>query len=479
MRAVSVLSVADHSSWALLDVEAFVAGTPEDSEREVTSERGLLDALEARGLSERVLIRYARRPATDIATSTAGLLQIIDGLPVALRRVLHAAQRHALDDIAIGLHAWDPEEDGPAVRGLVGAGLMMPNPSDSAPYTGPYRLHPDLPQPQQQPYDFSEAVMDLTDDLSEQTAGPIALLHDMASLAAALHHVTPRRTHAGTIGRTCGRKLGRRLGAPDLTASGQFDDERRWSRALRALEALGAVSMAPLTRRLHLELGLENTLSGTTAEAIDRLVHRLVDRDQHVLLPAVRAALGAAGTGAIDVLIFAELLQLQHRDVLFPAWRRAGQPVYPHLEGEAMRPYDAASFEAVEQVALLRLLRRIERLGLIRQEDVLIAATADGRVWASATDPPRPPVWVSSDLEFVVPPGAVTPWERFQLERLGRCLARDVVDRYLLEQKGCARGWSGTILRRSSRCCRGGARGSLGTSSRPSRDGAARRCGSC
>ena len=35
-----------------------------------------------------------------------------------------------------------------------------------------------------------------------------------------------------------------------------------------------------------------------------------------------------------------------------------------------------------------------------------------------------------------MPPGALTPWERFQLERLGRCLSRDVVDRYVLEQKG-------------------------------------------
>jgi uncharacterized protein YcaQ len=28
----------------------------------------------------------------------------------------------------------------------------------------------------------------------------------------------------------------------------------------------------------------------------------------------------------------------------------------------------------------------------------------------------------------------VTPWERFQLERLGPCIARDVVDRYRLER---------------------------------------------
>ena len=43
---------------------------------------------------------------------------------------------------------------------------------------------------------------------------------------------------------------------------------------------------------------------------------------------------------------------------------------------------------------------------------------------------------MSSDLEVLVPPNSVTPWERYQLERLGRCVARDVVDRYRLERSG-------------------------------------------
>ena len=43
---------------------------------------------------------------------------------------------------------------------------------------------------------------------------------------------------------------------------------------------------------------------------------------------------------------------------------------------------------------------------------------------------------MASDLELVVPPDALTPWERFQIERLGRCLSRDVVDRYRLERAG-------------------------------------------
>jgi hypothetical protein len=43
-------------------------------------------------------------------------------------------------------------------------------------------------------------------------------------------------------------------------------------------------------------------------------------------------------------------------------------------------------------------------------------------------------LWCGSDLELVVPPGGLTPWERFQLERLTTCLGRDVVDRHRLDR---------------------------------------------
>jgi hypothetical protein len=440
VRAVTILSVADPAAWADLAIEAHLEGSVEDTERIVTDEPGLLDALAASERLSGVLIRYARRPEEEIAATSADLSERIAEMTAAHRRVLFDAQRHALDDVVRGMHAWDPEMSAPLVRGLVGAGLMMPLPGDAEPYTGRYRLHPDLPEPPAVPYDFSEAAMDLTEDLSTPPVGPVALLHDMAALAAALHRVEPRRTHAGTLGRTDARRLGRHLGLPDLAASGRLEDDPRWSQALRALEALGAVSLSPLTRQLHIDLGLENTLAGTTAQAIDRLVHRLVDRDQHVLLPAVRAALRAAGGGAVDQMIFVEQLQTQHRSVVFPGWRRGAAVLYPRLADEDPRLFDADGFLAVEAYLLERLLRRIERLGLIRRADGVFAATEDGRVWSAATDPPRPPVWVSSDLEFMVPPGSVTPWERFQLERLGRCLSRDVVNRYIIEQSGL-RAW--------------------------------------
>ena len=52
-------------------------------------------------------------------------------------------------------------------------------------------------------------------------------------------------------------------------------------------------------------------------------------------------------------------------------------------------------------------------------------------------------MWVSSDLELIIAPGSVTPGERFQLERLSRCLSRDVTDRLRLEEAGLRR-WLST-----------------------------------
>ena len=70
----------------------------------------------------------------------------------------------------------------------------------------------------------------------------------------------------------------------------------------------------------------------------------------------------------------------------------------------------------------------------MRRAPGVFASTPDGRLWADGEDPPSQPVWVTSDLEVWVPPASITPWERYQIERLGRCLARDVVDRYRREK---------------------------------------------
>lgn len=435
-RAVSVLAVAEEGLWAeLAPYEAHLGEVldplrrvvPPSFEREVLPE-----------LSDRVLVRYARRTAQQVARDRSEVAETVAALVSGARGVLAAAQRHAADEVVVGRQAWDPVHDAAEVRALLGAGLLMRLDRAAPELEGPYRLHPDLPDPPPIPYDWSEAVMGETDDLPPPLPGPVALLHDLAALAAALHRVDARRTHAGPVMRTDARKLGRALAAAELAEDGRLEADARWSRALRALEALGAVSMDPIQRVLQPDVGLDDTLRGATPDVVDRLVRRLLDRDLHPVVPAVRTALQQAGDGAVDELVFLELLEVQHRDVLFPRWLRDGLAVYPTVQSEAVRAYDAEGFARFEVRMVKRALRRLEHLGLVRLAEGVFAPTADGRLWAGAPAGPRPPVWVSSDLEIIVPPGAITPWERYQLERLGRCLQRDVADRLKLERRGLA-----------------------------------------
>ena len=268
------------------------------------------------------------------------------------------------------------------------------------------------------------------------------LLHDVASLAAALHGWSPRRTLAGSVAKTDARKLGRRLGSPALEGSGSLEAEPRWGRALRSLEALGGLAFDAVARELTLDLGLEEVLSGTAAQAVDRLLHRLVDPDLRPLLPVVRAALAAAGAEALDEVVLVDLIREQHRDLLFRPWIRQGVELYPMMGDAVVRRFDDEGFDEVEGPMVEALLRRLHRLGLVRRGPGVVASTPDGRVWAGVVDPgaPPPPIWISSDLEVVVPPRSVTPWERMQIERLGRCVSRDVVDRFRIE-KARVRQW--------------------------------------
>jgi hypothetical protein len=314
---------------------------------------------------------------------------------------------------------------------------------EDLPYTGRFRLHPDLPDPPPVVYQFADAAMPETEDLPDPPAGPLALLHDMASLAAAIEHVPTRVTHSGTISVTDARRIGRHLGATDVARSGHLDAHPRWGRALRALGALGAATPDPLSRQLQLDLGLELTLEGDAAAATDRLIHRLVDADLHVVVPAIRAAIRDAGDGAVDELLFLELLRDQHRDVLMPAWHRDGLKVYPTLGDEPGRPYDDAAFDEVEARMIRAVLHRLTRIGVLRRAPGVFSATPDGRLWAGLVPDVHPPIWLSGDLEMIVPPGALTAWERFQIERLGACLQRDTVDRFKLSREAL-RTWLST-----------------------------------
>lgn len=378
----------------------------------------------------RVLIRYARRSAEQVEAARADLAVVVDKLPVRARTVLWRAIAHARDGEVLGSHCWDPLEEAGEVRVLHGSGLIRSIPDRSEPFHGRYQLHEDLPSPPPRSYDFEEAAMERTDDLSEPMASPIGLLHDLAALGAGIAKTTPKRTLKGHLEMAGLKRLGKQLGAslyPNL--------DERWARALRALELLGVVRTEPIRRTLHLEPSLEGLLAGSTSDAIERLVARLVDQDLQAVLPAVRAALRHAGEGAIDEMIFLELLAEQHRDIIFAPWRRDGRFVYPEPAGDRVAWSDEA-FELIEARMIRELLRVLVRLGLIVRASGVFAPTEDGQIWASGDDPPSPPVWLGSDLHALVPPHAITPWERFQLERFGRCIARDVVDRYALEREG-------------------------------------------
>ncbi len=437
MRAVSVLTVADATVWdelsaiVPLDEHLGEALGPLSRVVQASFERSVLPKLR-----DRLLIRYAHRDAQQTMAAQSDLAVRIARLPRGAQTLLHTVQRHALDNVVIGRQAWDPVYDANSVRALHGEGLIVSFGDEAEAFTGRYRLNPDLPPPPQVAYDFGEAAMDETDDLSEPVPGLVSLLHDMASLAAALEQTPTQRTLKGSIAKTAAKKLGKRLGDTLLAKTGDFEGNSRWARALRGLEALKVVSTDPIRRDLHLDNGLEGTLAGEVEDACDRLVHRLVDADLHVVLPAIRRALAQAGAGAVDEMVFLEELSEQHRDVLISPWSRNGELVYPVIGDEQPRPYDEDGWEYVERRMVRATLGRLKRFGLIRRAPGVFAATVDGRQWALGAPVPMPPVWVTGDLELVVPPGSVTPWERFQLERLGRCLQRDVVDRYRLERKG-------------------------------------------
>lgn len=438
-RAVSVLEVDRPAAWSELEA---VVPLAEHVDAELSPTRramkpsfeGQLDRLAQAGLP--VLIRYARRAAGPADDPPEELLERLERLPVRVRALLHRAQRHHRDLVVIGSHTWDPVHEADLVDALHGAGLIEALPGADPPRQGRYRLHPDLPPPPEPAYDLLEAVMPPTDDLAPASPGLLGLLHDVGALSAALAHHPPRRTLTGGLQKADARRLGSWLGSRELADHGDLDRAPRWARALVALESLGGVSMDPVDRTLRAEPRLERLLEGTAAEAMDRLLHRMVDRDLQAALPAIRAALRQAGDQAVDELILVELLEQQHRDVLFAPWLRDGVPTYPALDGLPTLPWTTAAFAVVEGRMLGELLRVLAKLGVIRRAPGVFAATVEGRVWATGEDPPAPPVWVNSDLEVVVPPHGLTPWERYQVERLGRCVARDVVDRYRLERGG-------------------------------------------
>jgi hypothetical protein len=444
LKVVDVLSVARPELWSKLDQDQSLAphvvAVLDPCRRAVgPGFLSLLPNLQRQGLT--VLVRRARRPAAEAEAHQQELAELIAGLPPAARDLLHRAQRHSHDGIVRGAHTWDPENDSVSVNTLHGAGLMRLLPTtelsgEEGPREGRYQLDPDLPPAPPLQLDVSDAVMERTDDLPAAGPGPVELLHDLAALAAALRLHPAKRTRTGTIELASGKRLGHRLGSSDLAADGDLVAHPRWARALSALEALGVVLLDGATRTLHVEPGVEDLLAGSTSDAIDRLCRRLIEPDLRLLLPVLRVAIAQADGQALDEVVLLDLIAEQQRDLVFAPWTRNGVEVYPTLDDRPPVAWSRPAFDRIEAKMIDATLRRLVRLGLVVRAPGVLAPTPDGALWASQVEPPAPPVWVGSDLELLVPPGSVTPWERYQLEALGRCVHRDVVDRYRLEAGG-------------------------------------------
>jgi hypothetical protein len=360
-----------------------------------------------------------------------------DTLPPKLRALLWRIQRRAVDDVFLGVRAWDPHAEAPAIEALEAAGLIAAAPGDSPPRMGLYRLAPDLPDPPPVSYDFEETLMPPEEDLEAPESSLSAAEGDLAALAAAYRLYPPRRTSKGTLDVATLKKVGRRLAEEGLAASGRLEDAApRWRRAQSVLEILGLLEEEPVSRTLRVSPALQDLLDRPAHERFQSLAERVIDADLRPLLPPLRAALAQADDQAVDEVIFLDLLAEQHRDILYSPWGQVGVKAYPWLPGEQPRPYDRDGFDAVEARAVEHVLKRLARLGLLRRAPGVFAATDEGRAWAGlAPRVPPPGIVVSPDLAVVVPPGALPPWERHLLERFAPAVRRDVVDQHRLDRR--------------------------------------------
>jgi hypothetical protein len=298
--------------------------------------------------------------------------------------------------------------------------MLMPASDDALPYEGRYLIDPDLPPPPPVAYDLADAVMEETHDLPPASAG------SRSSCCTTWPRwrrrwSTPgaRATHAGTIAQGDARRIGGAAGERRAAASGRIEDDERWGRALRgAARAARGVASIRCRGRCTSTWAWRPRSPGRPRTRPTASSTACSTRDLHVVVPAVRAALRAAGEGAVDEVVFLELLREQHRDVLLPAWLRGGHKVYPMLEGEPPRPYDDVGFDAVEAGMVRAALAKMVRMGVLRRAPGVFAGTPDGRRWAGVRAGAHPPIFVTGDLELIVPPDALTVWERFQIERL-------------------------------------------------------------
>lgn len=433
-RGVSILRVEDPVLWPALErhLEGYLH--PHDAVSRILEPMPPDEVWEKMALvGLKPLVRWARQPSPEASLPPPS--PDLSVLRQDVLDVLHRAQRYAHDHEILGLTCWDPEHDAGAVRALVTHGCLLAMPDDRPHLQGRYRVNELLPAPPSRAWDFEEAVMPRTDDLEPPRTGPVTVLDNVASLAAAIGRVGARKTRKGAISRPCGKRLGKQLGDTALQQHGEIRECPEWDQALRALELLRGLTTDPLSQTLHLDLGLEQTLRGTHPEVIDRLMRQVLDRDLHAWIPPIFAAISEAGEQAIDEVVFLDLVREQARDLVFHPWSRDGVAVYPHVEGSRQLLFNDDGWELIETDLFHATLHRLAVFGIVQRAPGVFAATSEGRIWARATEHAPPPVWVSSDLQLTVPPHSLTPWERYHLESFTRCSSRDIVDRFVLERE--------------------------------------------
>ena len=140
--AVTMLEVASEAVWdelaAQVDVSPHLGQTATPTRRVVTDEPALIETLTHAGLPP--LARFARRDAADIAAHRDALDHRVHDLQPSVRYVLSSAQRHALEEVVLDLHAWDPVRDAEAVTVLHALGMLVRLPSREGVTGTQYRL---------------------------------------------------------------------------------------------------------------------------------------------------------------------------------------------------------------------------------------------------------------------------------------------------------------------------------------------------
>ena len=171
-----------------------------------------------------------------------------------------------------------------------------------------------------------------------------------------------------------------RLAGPGLGRGGRLTTARtRWQMAGGVVEALGLWECDPLSRALLPAQRVQRLLSQGPAARFDGLARRVVEHDARPLIPALRAALRAAGEQAIDEVVLRALLAEQHRDLLFAPWGQVGDRVYPCPPESTPQKFADCAKRGIHAVTIVSAgFREAGAEGAALEQECLTIASAHG-----------------------------------------------------------------------------------------------------